>query len=103
MLAREILAGGATVGVRVPDHAVAVALARAAGFPITATSANRSGRPAATDAPSLSAALPGVDVIVDAGPVRGGAPSTIVDASTVPVALVRDGAVAWSKVLESLQ
>lgn len=39
------LAGGRTVGVRVPDHAVAVDFARAVGFCITATSANRSGEP----------------------------------------------------------
>jgi len=102
-LARELLAGGTTVGIRVPDHAVAIALARAEGFAITATSANRSGMPAAADAQALAVALPDVDAIVDAGAVRGGAPSTIVDACGASIALVRDGAVAWSKVLESLQ
>ena len=40
------VAGGPTIGVRVPDHPVARELARAAG-PITATSANRHGDPAA--------------------------------------------------------
>ncbi len=99
----DALAGGRTAGIRVPDHAVAVALARAAGFPITATSANRSGGLAATTAAAVVAALPDVDGVVDAGPVRGGAPSTIVDASQVPVTLIREGVVAWGKVLESLQ
>jgi L-threonylcarbamoyladenylate synthase len=102
-LAAEALAGGSTVGIRVPAHAVAVALARAAGFAITATSANRSGEPPATAAAGVAAALPGIDAIVDAGAVRGGAPSTIVNASAVPIALLREGVVPWSKVLESLQ
>ena len=102
-LAREVVAGGATVGIRVPDHAVAIALARATGFAITATSANRSGTPPATSAAALADALPDVDAIVDAGAVRGGAPSTLVDASMLPLRLLRDGAIAWSKVLESLR
>jgi L-threonylcarbamoyladenylate synthase len=103
VLARETLAGGETVGVRVPDHAVAIALARDAGFAITATSANRSGMPAASGAEAVAEALPGVDAILDAGPVRGGAPSTIVDASVRPVSLLRAGVVPWDKVLRSLQ
>jgi L-threonylcarbamoyladenylate synthase len=103
VLAREILAGGTTVGIRVPGHAVAIALAREAGFAITATSANRSGMPAATDAAALARALPAVDAIVDGGPVRGGAPSTLVDASNDALTLLREGAVAWSKVLEFMQ
>src|SRR3954453_19491327 len=46
-MAAETLAGGETVGVRVPDQPVARALAAAAGFCITATSANRSSELAA--------------------------------------------------------
>jgi L-threonylcarbamoyladenylate synthase len=103
VLARDVLAGGTTVGIRVPDHAVAIALARQTGFAITATSANRSGMPAATTAAAIADALPDVDAIVDAGPVRGGAPSTLVDVTVEPPALLREGVVAWSKVLESLQ
>jgi len=103
ILARETLAGGATVGIRVPDHAVAIALARDAGFPITATSANRSGGAPASTAAAVEEALPDVDAIVDAGPVRGGAPSTIVDTSAASVTLLRQGVVPWDKVLRSLQ
>jgi len=42
-------------------------------------------------------------VVLDAGAAPGGAPSTIVDARVRPVRLVRDGAVPWDRVLESLQ
>jgi L-threonylcarbamoyladenylate synthase len=103
ILAREMLAGSGTVGIRIPDHAVAVALARDVDFPITATSANRSGAPAATDADGVAAVLSDVDAILDAGPSRGGAPSTIVDASASAVTLLRQGVVPWDKVLRSLQ
>ena len=103
IVARETLAGGDTVGIRIPDHAVAIALARDAGFPITATSANRSGAPGTSAAGAVALALPDVDAIVDGGPVLGGAPSTIVDVSATPVTLLRAGVVPWDKVLRSLQ
>ncbi len=101
-LAAETLAGGMTVGVRVPDQAVARALAEAVGFCITATSANRSGEPPASAAAVINEALPDVDAILDAGPSRGGPPSTMVDASTDDVTLIREGAVPWDRVLRSL-
>jgi len=103
VMSPETLAGGATAGLRVPDHAVAVALARESGGCITATSANRSGAAAASTADDVAAALPGVDGILDAGPSPGGAPSTIVDASARDVRLVRAGAVPWERVLRSIQ
>ena len=103
ILARETLAGGRTVGIRVPDHPVAIALARDAGFAITATSANRSGAPAASSAAAVVEALPDVDAVIDGGAARGGMPSTIVDASADAVSLLRQGVVPWDKVLRSLQ
>jgi L-threonylcarbamoyladenylate synthase len=98
------LAGGSTVAVRVPAHAVARAIARALGFCITATSANLSGAAPAATAQEASAALGDrVDLIVEAGPAPGGPPSTLVGVrDDVPV-LVRAGAVAWDRVLKSLQ
>jgi L-threonylcarbamoyladenylate synthase len=102
ILAREALAGGATVGIRIPDCLVATAFARDTGFCVTATSANRSGAAAAATPTAIAAALPDLDAILDAGPSRGGAPSTIVDASARDVTLVRAGAVPWERVLKSL-
>jgi L-threonylcarbamoyladenylate synthase len=97
-IAEDTLAGGRTVGVRVPDHPVARALARTFGFCITATSANRSGETAASSPDAVAAALPEVDVILDAGAAPGGAPSTIVDASGLDLRLVREGAVPWGRI-----
>jgi L-threonylcarbamoyladenylate synthase len=103
VLAAETLAGGRTVGIRVPDHPVAVALARAAGFCVTATSANRSGATSTSTPEAVAEALPDVDAILDAGPAPGGPPSTIVNATARDVMLVRAGVVPWDRVLRSLE
>jgi len=42
-------------------------------------------------------------LIIDAGPAPGGPPSTIVDARGEPIRLVRAGAIAWDRVLGSMQ
>ncbi len=102
-IASPVCGAGRTVAVRVPAHAVARALARAAGHPLTATSANRSGEAAASDANEVLRTLgESVEVILDGGPAPGGAPSTIVDARGERPKLVRPGAVAWNRVLAAL-
>lgn len=103
VLSPAALAGGKTVGIRVPDHAVAVGLARAADFCITATSANRSGEPAPASPDEVLAAVPGLDAILDAGLAPGGAPSTIVGVLDRDITLIRAGAVSWERVLRSLK
>ncbi|MEX1279851.1 MAG: L-threonylcarbamoyladenylate synthase [Acidimicrobiia bacterium] len=83
-----------TVAVRVPDHPVAVALLAAAGVPVAAPSANRSGRPSPTTAAHVMADLGGrIEAVVDGGPCTIGLESTVVDArGDLPVVL-REGAV----------
>lgn len=89
-----LAAGCDTIGVRVPDHPVALALVRGAGEPLTGTSANLSGLPPARTAAEVRAQLGGeVDYVIDAGPPPEGIESTIVDATgRVPV-IVREGAI----------
>ena len=95
-------AGLGTVAVRVPDHPIARALAEAWGAPVTATSANRSGdRPAARVVDLGSLVSPRL-LIIDGGDAPGGSPSTIVDAREQPARLVRAGAIAWERVLDSV-
>jgi L-threonylcarbamoyladenylate synthase len=95
--------GVRSVAVRVPAHVVARALAASFGAPITATSANRSGAVPAAVAGALGALADDPQVLViDSGPTPGGEPSTIVDARHAPPRLVRAGAVAWDRVLDSI-
>jgi len=101
-----VTAGGPTVGVRVSAHAVARALAASVSCGlITATSANRSGTPALASADAVAAALGGaVDVVIDAGPSPGGLASTIVGLDgDAPPRLIREGPIAFARVLESLR
>jgi L-threonylcarbamoyladenylate synthase len=100
----DVHAGTGTVAVRVPAHRVARALAEACGGLVTATSANPSGRVPADSAAALDPIARDPRVfVVDAGPAPGGAPSTIVDVRRGDPRVLREGAIAWNRVLESLQ
>ena len=98
----EAAASDGTIAVRVPDSAIARQLARAFGFCITATSANPSGQPATTSAASVADGVTGIDLLLDGGETPGGAPSTLVDVRAEP-RLVRPGAIAWERVLRSIE
>ena len=100
---RRLLGGGDSVAVRVPDNAVARALAAELGYPVTSTSANRTGTPAALSAAEVVGVLgASVAFVIDAGPCTHGARSTIVDARGDAPVLVRDGVVTWDRVVQSL-
>jgi L-threonylcarbamoyladenylate synthase len=98
-LAPGIAAADGTVGMRVPAHAVARALCRECGRPLTATSANLSGEPASADPDVVAKNLAElIDLLLDAGPTPGGPPSTIVDATGAALRLVRAGAIDWDTI-----
>ena len=87
--------GGGTVGVRVPDHEVALALVRACGGALYATSANLSGQPPARSAEEVAAAFPrGLDLIVDGGAVAIGTASTVVRVDGDRWEILRTGALS---------
>ena len=102
-VADSVLSETRLIGVRVPDHPVARALAELCGHPLTATSANRSGEPATDDPEEVALRLRDIAVLVDAGRSPGGAPSTVVDASSSQIRLLREGALPWGRVLEFLR
>ena len=83
-----------TVAVRMPDDEVALAVLERTG-PLAVSSANLTGRPAATDADAAEEMLgDAVAVIVDAGPSAGGEASTIVDATLPEGRVLRLGALS---------
>jgi L-threonylcarbamoyladenylate synthase len=94
--------GLGTVAVRVPADSVARALSAAWGSPVTATSANRSGSPPASDTSMLAWLQDDPRVfVIDGGTTPGGQPSTLVDARGPDWRCVRAGAIAWDRVLTS--
>ncbi len=89
-----VSAGLDTVAVRAPDHPVAQALLQAAGRPIAAPSANRSGAISPTTAAHVEAELGDRPALVlDGGRCRVGLESTIVDLSGAAPLLLRPGGV----------
>jgi L-threonylcarbamoyladenylate synthase len=87
-------AGLDTVALRVPSHPVARALIGAAGVPVTAPSANRSGHVSATTADHVVADLGDrIAMVLDAGPAEHGVESTVLDVSGAQPVLLRPGAV----------
>lgn len=96
-------AGLDTIAVRLPGHDVARAVIRAAGRPIAAPSANRSGAVSPTTARHVAESLGGrVDLIVDGGPCRVGVESTVLDLSTAQATLLRPGGVTAEHLTEAL-
>jgi L-threonylcarbamoyladenylate synthase len=87
-----VTAGLDTVGVRMPDHPVALALIRAASVPIAAPSANRFGRVSPTRAAHVARQLGGrIGIILDGGPCRIGVESTVLGVGEDEVTLLRPG------------
>ncbi len=82
------------VAVRMPGESFALRLARATGFPITATSANISGMPPGKNVSMVSNYFDdSIDLIIDGGESDGTLPSTIVDVSGDELTVLRKGAV----------
>src|SRR5262249_36156982 len=94
-----VTAGGPTVAVRMPAHPVARGLICAAGVPLAAPSANRSGELSPTCADHVARGLSGrIEMILDAGPTQVGIESTVLDLSVTPPRLLRPGHVSRSEI-----
>jgi L-threonylcarbamoyladenylate synthase len=89
-----VTAGRGTVGVRVPDHPLALELLRAFGGPVAAPSANRSNHVSPTTAQHVRDELgDAVDLVLDGGPCTVGIESTVLDLSRDRPRILRPGAV----------
>jgi L-threonylcarbamoyladenylate synthase len=87
-----ITGGGDTVGLRMPDHPVALGVLRVFGGPLVCPSANLTGRRASMTAADVLEDLDGkIDLILDAGPTLDRTPSTVLDITTQPAKLIREG------------
>jgi L-threonylcarbamoyladenylate synthase len=109
-LAADFVTGGQdTVGVRVPDHPVALglleALARAGGRGVAAPSANRFGNVSPTTAKAVSDELGDYladgDLILDGGACDVGVESTIIDCTGDVPKILRPGAITAQMIAES--
>jgi tRNA threonylcarbamoyl adenosine modification protein (Sua5/YciO/YrdC/YwlC family) len=101
----KVTANTGNVAVRVPSAEIPVALVRATGFPITATSANLSGASECTTADSVREQLGDrIPLIVDGGTTPRVVASTIVDLTDEENGwrIIREGAISTDSIMEVL-
>lgn len=93
-VSKFVTAGLSTVGVRMPNHPVALALIEACALPIAAPSANTSGKPSPTSAKHVFEDLNGrIAGIVDGGSTGVGLESTVIDCSQEVFTILRPGSI----------
>lgn len=98
----EGISNSASVGVRIPDHQVALALLKMAG-PMAVTSANLSGLPSTTLANEVLAQLGGrIPLILDGGRTKGGVPSTVVDCTGENLIIIRQGPISMDEINKAI-
>jgi len=96
----HLTAGTAKIGIRLPGHAVAAGLVNSLGRPLTGTSANLSGRPGCRRIDDLDPQLiQQLDIVLDAGPLKGGTGSTVVDVTQAIPRILREGEVSTKEIL----
>ena len=92
-----------SVGVRLPGNEWARELIRLSGVPIAAPSANTSGRPSPTTAQHVYDDMKGrIPLILDGGPANVGVESTVIDARTFPVRILRPGGITKEMIFGAL-
>ncbi|MBU8850195.1 MAG: threonylcarbamoyl-AMP synthase [Desulfobacterales bacterium] len=98
-----LTAGTGKIGVRIPAHPVAKALVEYVGFPITGTSANLSGQNGCSRIDQLvPSIIEHADLVLDAGVLKGGTGSTIVDVTALNFNIIREGEVSVRRINETL-
>jgi L-threonylcarbamoyladenylate synthase len=97
----EAVAGGDTVGLRMPDHPVALQILRAVEGPLAVTSANLSGEDSTVSSAEVLATLgQALDVLIEDAGVGTGLPSTVLDLTVSIPRVLRAGAVGIAELLE---
>ena len=96
-------ASGSKTGFRVSPNRVLVELIKAVGRPLVGTSANPSGAPSPTRPADVLEAFQGkIDIVLDAGPTELGTDSTVIDCTTSPPAIIREGAIPAAEIASVL-
>jgi L-threonylcarbamoyladenylate synthase len=98
-----LIGGTGKIAIRLPAARLAREISNGLEAPIIATSANRSGEPAAASARQIAKIFgKGLTLILDSGPPRNSQPSTILDVSAQPPRIVRAGAVSTMEIITKI-
>lgn len=97
-----VTAGLDTVGIRIPDHPLALELIRTSGRPLAAPSANPSGKLSPTTAQQVWSGFEGRVPVLDGGPCVAGVESTILAVDGETVTQLRAGALARDEIAAAI-
>lgn len=98
-----VRAGGATVGLRCPDHPLTLEALRLAGVPFAAPSANPSGAESPKTAAKVMEYFEGkIPAVIDGGECGIGRESTLIDMSAAPYRILRAGALDADTIADAL-
>lgn len=100
-LPEEITRGKQTIGVRIPDHPLALELLKEFG-PLATTSANISGEPSPTKIDRLNPVIQRVNYVFDDGETKQQIPSTILDCTKDEFVILREGAITLEEIQKVL-
>ena len=102
-----LVSGRDTIGIRIPDNRIILSLAAMTNLPLTATSANISGRPTPYNArevvEQLGENIENVALVLDQGPLHSTELSTIIDLTVSPPQLLRQGRISWEEIQQVLK
>ncbi len=93
-----VTSGLQTVGIRMPNHPIALELIRKSGCPIAAPSANKFGQLSPTQAKHVSKQLPDVDFLLDGGEAQVGIESTIISLNEQGFEILRHGVITREEI-----
>ncbi|MCD4787782.1 MAG: threonylcarbamoyl-AMP synthase [Desulfobacterales bacterium] len=101
-ISRNLTGGTGKIGIRMPEHPVALSLVKEANSPITGTSANISGQAGCSAISDVQLAEK-VDILLDAGQLKGGTGSTVIDVTTSFPTILREGSVSAKNIFAALE
>ena len=100
----KITADTGKIGIRIPEHPVAFSLVNEVNGPITGTSANISGKVGCSAISDLDVQLTEkIDILLDAGQLKGGTGSTVIDVTTPFPTILREGYVSSKNIIAVLE
>ncbi|MCD4763108.1 MAG: threonylcarbamoyl-AMP synthase [Desulfobacterales bacterium] len=101
-ISRNLTGGTGKIGIRLPEHPVALSLVKEVNSPITGTSANISGQAGCSAISDVQLAEK-VDILLDAGQLKGGTGSTVIDVTTSFPTILREGSVSAKNIFAALE
>jgi len=102
LIPMEVTGDSESVGLRAPGHAVPLSIMKMTDLPLIATSANKHNQPSPETADEALTQIGEVDLVLDAGKVKG-VPSTVIDLTKRPPVIIRDGPIPRTRIEKILK